>query len=156
MAAALTVGDVAERSGVAVSAIHFYERQGLVQSWRTEGNQRRYERDVLRRLAIIKVAQEVGIPLSAVRNAFDSLPRKGAPSRRDWERISKAWAGDLDRRIQLLQNLRREFGSCIGCGCLSLDRCNVLNPEDRLASEGPGPARLAPRQPGRARRRPSP
>ncbi len=141
-ASAWTVGDVAARSGVAVSAIHFYERKGLIHSWRTPGNQRRYERDVLRRLGIIRIALEVGIKLEAVRKAFDSLPPKGVATRRDWERISKTWAADLDRRITLMQNLRRDLGTCIGCGCLSLDRCRVLNPDDRLGTKGPGPVRL--------------
>ena len=142
---AWTVGDVAARSGVAVSAIHFYERKGLIHSWRTPGNQRRYDRDVLRRLGIIRIALEVGIKLEAVRKAFDSLPSNGNATRRDWQRISKAWAADLDHRITLMQNLRRDLGTCIGCGCLSLDRCRVLNPDDRLGARGPGAVRLSTR-----------
>ena len=139
-----TVGELARRSGIAVSALHFYERKGLIASTRTAGNQRRYAKDVLRRVSIIKIAQEVGVPLAEVAAHFRKLPQKAHTSRRDWERISMSWAGDLDRRIGTLQKLRSNLSDCIGCGCLSLDRCSLLNPADALAREGPGPVRLKP------------
>jgi MerR family redox-sensitive transcriptional activator SoxR len=139
-----TVGELAGRSGLAVSAIHFYERKGLIASQRTAGNQRRYDKDVLRRLSIIRIAREVGIPLSEVAHAFGSLPKPGHTSRRDWQQLSRHWAADLDSRIATLHKLRANLSDCIGCGCLSLDRCGLLNPDDALACEGPGPARLKP------------
>jgi len=137
-----TVGELARRSGIAVSAIHFYERKGLIVSTRTAGNQRRYTKDMLRRISIIKIAQDVGVPLAEVAAHFHKLPATGHTARRDWERISRLWAGDLDRRIATLQKLRSNLSDCIGCGCLSLNRCRLLNPADRLADEGPGPVRL--------------
>jgi MerR family redox-sensitive transcriptional activator SoxR len=141
-----TVGELSRRSGTSISAIHFYERKGLIASRRTTGNQRRYEKDVLRRISIIRIAQEVGSPLAEVAHHFGSLTKGGNKgghaTRRDWERISKLWANDLDRRIATLQKLRANLGDCIGCGCLSLDRCNLLNPDDRLSSKGTGPVRL--------------
>ncbi len=138
----LAVGELARRSGVRVSAIHFYERKGLIASVRTAGNQRRYERDTLRRVAIIRMAQQVGIPLAEVVHLFAALPEAAKTTRRDWQKISKRWADDLDRRIALLRDLRANLGDCIGCGCLSLSRCNLLNPHDQLATKGPGPHRL--------------
>ncbi|MGI5122118.1 redox-sensitive transcriptional activator SoxR [Marinactinospora thermotolerans] len=138
----LSVGQVAERSGVAVSALHFYERQGLISSRRTAGNQRRYHRDVLRRLAFIRVSQRVGIPLSRIRAALATLPEGRTPTREDWARLSQAWRGDLDARILQLQRLRDDLTDCIGCGCLSLEHCVLSNPYDVLGSEGPGPRRL--------------
>jgi MerR family redox-sensitive transcriptional activator SoxR len=142
MAKELTVGQVAARSGVAVSALHFYEAKRLIQSHRTGGNQRRYGGDVLRRVAIIKVAQEVGISLAEIRAALASLPDGRTPNRDDWNALSQGWAADLDRRILQLQKLRDGLTDCIGCGCLSIDRCKLRNPGDRLAEEGPGPRRL--------------
>jgi len=142
MAKELTVGDVARRSGVAVSALHFYEAKGLIASHRTAGNQRRYRQDVLRRVAIIKVAQEVGIPLADVGRLLARLPADHIPNRQDWAEISKLWASDLDRRIKQLKRLRNGIAGCIGCGCLSLDQCQLFNRHDRLAAEGPGPRRL--------------
>lgn len=142
MAGELTVGAVARRVGVAVSAVHFYERRGLIRSVRSGGNQRRYDRDVLRRLALIKVAQELGIPLAEVAAVFAGLPDERTPTRRDWEAISRRWADDLDRRIALLQRLRRDLAGCIGCGCLSLDRCAIFNGDDILAASGRGAVRL--------------
>jgi MerR family redox-sensitive transcriptional activator SoxR len=139
-----TVGELARRSGIAVSAIHFYERKGLIFSTRTAGNQRRYVKDMLRRLSIIKIAQEVGIPLAEVATHFHRLPRRIPTSRRDWDGISRLWAADLDRRIATLERLRANLSDCIGCGCLSLDRCRLLNPADTLARDGPGPVRLKP------------
>ena len=142
MAKELTVGEVATRSGVAVSALHFYETKGLIASHRTAGNQRRYRQDVLRRVAIIKVAQELGIPLAEVGEVLGALPQDHIPNRTDWTEISQRWAGDLDQRIARLKKLRNGLNHCIGCGCLSLDRCQLFNRHDRLAAEGPGPRRL--------------
>jgi MerR family redox-sensitive transcriptional activator SoxR len=138
----LTVGQVAARSGVAISALHFYETKGLIESHRTGGNQRRYGGDVLRRVAIIKVAQEVGISLAEIGEALASLPNGRTPNRNDWNTLSRKWAADLDRRILQLQKLRDGLTDCIGCGCLSIDRCKLRNPGDMLAQEGPGPHRL--------------
>jgi MerR family redox-sensitive transcriptional activator SoxR len=138
----LTVGQLAERSGVAVSALHFYERQQLISSRRTAGNQRRYRRDMLRRVAMIRIAQRVGIPLAEVRAALAELPEGRTPNRADWERLSGRWHDELDERIRRLQQLRDQFTDCIGCGCLSIDRCRLANPNDLLAERGPGPRRL--------------
>lgn len=139
---ALTVGQLSARSGVAVSALHFYEAEGLISSRRTPGNQRRYSRDVLRRVAFIRASQRVGIPLRAIRAALDQLDDNRTPSRRDWTRLSAAWRDDLDDRIGQLQRLRDRLTGCIGCGCLSLDRCALANPDDVLGQEGPGPRNL--------------
>ena len=138
----LTVGQLAARSGVAVSALHFYEREGLIASRRTSGNQRRYHRDTLRRVALIRVAQRVGIPLAEVRAALGELPDGRTPNREDWQHLSQRWQGELDERIHHLQQLRDEFSECIGCGCLSIDRCILANPYDELGRQGPGPRRL--------------
>lgn len=138
----LSVGEVAERSGVPISALHFYEKEGLITSRRTSGNQRRFRREVLRRLAFIRIAQRVGIPLAEVRAALDALPNGRNPTRADWEDLSARWRGELDDRIRRLQQLRDEFTGCIGCGCLSIDRCAMANPGDELGAQGPGPRRL--------------
>lgn len=138
----LTVGEVAARSGVAVSTLHFYERQGLLHSRRSPGNQRRYSRDVLRRVAFIRIAQRVGIPLGEVGAALDALPDHRTPTAADWRRLSKRWQAELDERIHRLQQLRDDFDACVGCGCLSLASCQLANPQDRLARQGPGPRRL--------------
>jgi MerR family redox-sensitive transcriptional activator SoxR len=138
----LTVGQLSERSGVAVSALHFYERQHLIASRRTSGNQRRYRRDALRRVALIRVAQRVGIPLAEVRAALAELPDNRTPNRADWERLSQNWHDELEERIRNLEQLRDDFTNCIGCGCLSLDKCRMTNPQDSLAEHGPGPRRL--------------
>jgi len=138
----LTVGQVAMRAGVAVSTLHFYEARGLIRSHRTAGNQRRYGRDVLRRVAIIRVAQDVGIPLAEIAATLNSLPEGRTPTREDWNRLSTAWRDQLDRRISQLKKLRDGLSDCIGCGCMSIDRCPLRNREDRLAKEGPGPRRL--------------
>lgn len=140
--AELTVGEVAARSGVSVSALHFYERQHLITSRRTAGNQRRYRRDVLRRVALIRVAQRVGIPLADIREALDGLPGGRTPTRLDWEMLSQRWQAELDERIRRLRQLRDAFADCIGCGCLSIDRCALANPCDELGGFGPGPRRL--------------
>lgn len=138
----LTVGQVAQRSGIAISALHFYEREGLIRSRRTAGNQRRYSRDTLRRVAFIRVSQRVGIPLRRIREALDELPQERTPTRADWERLSNQWRSELDGRIEQLQMLRDDLTGCIGCGCLSLDVCVLFNPEDRLGGEGQGPRRI--------------
>ncbi|HZC27776.1 MAG TPA: redox-sensitive transcriptional activator SoxR [Actinopolymorphaceae bacterium] len=138
----LTVGELAARSGVAVSALHFYERQGLITSRRTSGNQRRYPRDTLRRVAFVRIAQRVGIPLAEIGAALALLPDNRTPTRRDWQRVSQSWRADLEERIHRLQQLRDVFSDCIGCGCLSIDRCPLANPYDTLGRQGPGPRRL--------------
>ncbi|MDF2817542.1 MAG: MerR family transcriptional regulator [Stenotrophomonas rhizophila] len=137
----LSVGDVARRSGVAVSALHFYERKGLIRSLRTAGNQRRFSRDVLRRLAVIRVAQRVGMPLEAVANAFAALPENKTPTRAEWAKMSALWRGELDQRIEELLLLRDQLTDCIGCGCLSLKRCRLANPGDALGEQGDGAQR---------------
>ncbi|PSL05175.1 MerR family redox-sensitive transcriptional activator SoxR [Haloactinopolyspora alba] len=137
--AELTVGEMARRSGVAVSALHFYERQGLIESRRTSGNQRRYKRAMLRRVALIRVAQRVGIPLSEIASAMDNLPNGRTPTREDWEQLSMRWRDELDERIKRLQQLRDDFTDCIGCGCLSLTCCALANTHDQLGEHGPGP-----------------
>ncbi|GAB4561875.1 MAG: redox-sensitive transcriptional activator SoxR [Rhizobacter sp.] len=138
----LSVGEVARRSGVPVSTLHFYEAQGLISSSRTAGNQRRYPREVLRRVAFIRVAQRVGIALADIGVALQALPAGAAPGRADWSRLSAAWRADLDQRIDQLKKLRDTLDDCIGCGCLSIDRCRLRNPLDTLAALGPGPHRL--------------
>jgi MerR family redox-sensitive transcriptional activator SoxR len=140
--AELTVGQLSARSGVAVSALHFYEAQGLISSRRTAGNQRRYDRDMLRRVAFIRVSQRVGMPLSRIREALTMLPAERTPTRQDWARLSASWRTDLDARIDQLQRLRNDLTECIGCGCLSLQRCRLSNPGDVVGAEGPGPRRF--------------
>lgn len=140
----LTVGDVAQRSGVSVSALHFYERKGLIHSTRTSGNQRRFPREVLRRIAVIKVAQRVGIPLSEIREALSALPDDCVPTRRDWATLAERWHDDLSARIDRLTRLRDQLNGCIGCGCLSTRECPLRNPDDVLAQEGSGPRLLDP------------
>jgi len=135
----LSVGEVAQRSGVAVSALHFYERKGLIRSLRTAGNQRRFGRDVLRRLAVIRVAQRVGMPLEAIATALAALPEGRTPTKADWARMSARWQAELDERIRMLGLLRDQLDGCIGCGCLSLKRCRLANPGDLLAEQGDGP-----------------
>ena len=138
----LTVGQLSARSGVAVSALHFYEAERLISSRRTAGNQRRYPRDVLRRVAFIRASQRVGMPLRTIKEALDQLDDDRTPTGADWARLSAAWRDDLDDRIGQLQRLRDRLSSCIGCGCLSLDRCALANPDDVLGREGPGPRNL--------------
>ncbi len=140
----LSVGEVARRSGVAVSAIHFYQAEGLISGWRTASNHRRYPRGVLRRIAIIKVAQRAGITLKEIGEAFAALPRDAVPSAQDWARLSARWKRDLDERIDRLTRLRDQISGCIGCGCLSLTDCPLRNPADVLAEDGPGPRILDP------------
>lgn len=140
----LSAGQVAARSAVAVSTIHFYEAKGLIRGWRSSGNQRRYGRDVLRRVAVIKVAQRLGLPLATIRKAMDSLPGGRTPTAADWKRLSAAWRTDLERRIATLKKLSRELDSCIGCGCLSLKICRLRNAWDHLSEDGSGPLLLQP------------
>ncbi|KAA0676838.1 redox-sensitive transcriptional activator SoxR [Azospirillum brasilense] len=142
----LSVGEVAERSGVAVSTIHFYESKGLITSWRSSGNQRRFPRDVLRRIAVIKVAQRLGVPLATIAQALKTLPDGRTPTAEDWKRLSAAWKADLDERIAVLTKLRDGLEGCIGCGCLSLGECPLRNPWDELSEDGPGPRLLDPRR----------
>ena len=123
---------------MAVSALRFYEAEGLIASRRTPGNQRRYPREVLRRIAFIKASQGVGISLVRIRGALDQLPEGRTPTRQDWERLSAAWRDDLDDRITRLQHLRDRLTGCIGCGCLSLKLCRIMNPDDILGRQGPG------------------
>jgi MerR family transcriptional regulator, redox-sensitive transcriptional activator SoxR len=140
----LSVGEVAARSGIAVSAIHFYEAKGLIRSRRNQGNQRRYPRGILRRVAVIKVAQRIGIPLATIQEALATLPDGHIPTAADWRRLSAAWKRGLDDRIERLLRLRDSLSGCIGCGCLSMKACPLRNPGDRLAGEGVGPRLLDP------------
>ncbi|AWS41799.1 MULTISPECIES: redox-sensitive transcriptional activator SoxR [Streptosporangium] len=134
----ITVGQLSERSGVAVSALRFYESKGLIRSRRTAGNQRRFSRDTLRRIAFIRVSQRVGIPLKVIQDALSALPGERTPTREDWARLSARWQGELDDRIKQLERLRHGLTECIACGCLSLDRCALSNPDDVAAARGPG------------------
>lgn len=134
----LTIGQVAARSGAATSALRYYESIGLISSIRTSGGQRRYARDVLRRVAVVRAGQRVGLPLSDIRAAFADLPSEAAPTVRDWARISRSWRAHLNRRISELELVRDELDACIGCGCLSLRRCALYNPHDDAAAAGPG------------------
>lgn len=140
----LTVGEIAHRSGIAVSALHFYEAKGLIHSFRNQGNQRRYPREVLRRVAIIKVAQRLGIPLAGIREALAALPESRTPTAADWKRLSARWKADLNDRIARLTQLRDQLDGCIGCGCLSMKACPLRNPWDELGAQGPGPRLLDP------------
>ncbi|MDX6742470.1 redox-sensitive transcriptional activator SoxR [Actinocorallia sp. A-T 12471] len=137
----LTVGEASRRSGVPVSALHFYEREGLITAERTAGNQRRYHRTTLRRLAFIRTSQRLGVSLSEIREALDSLPSGRTPTPEDWSALSAGWRERLDARIAALVALRDTLDDCIGCGCLSLASCALNNPEDVLAAHGPGPVR---------------
>lgn len=138
----LSVGEVSARTGVAVSALHYYEQLGLITSTRTSGNQRRYARHMLRRISLLVVAKRLGIPLADVQDLFVTLPLDAAPSVRDWRRVSKGWQAQLEQRRRELEHLQRELTGCIGCGCLSMKACRLLNPDDALAQEGPGPRRI--------------
>jgi MerR family redox-sensitive transcriptional activator SoxR len=134
----LTIGELARRSGVAQSALRFYEDRGLIRARRTDGNQRRYERAMLRRIAFVQAGKAAGIPLRRIHAALQTLPESRIPTRRDWERLSKRWREDLDARIATLEALRGRLDTCIGCGCLSIDKCELLNPEDEAAALGTG------------------
>ena len=135
----LTIGEVARRSGVASSALRFYEERGLIRSERAGSGHRRYPRPVLRRIAFIVFAQRLGLTLAEIRVELDKLPPDRAPDKRDWARISETWNGRIDERIAELERLKQGLTDCIGCGCLSLERCALANPEDRAARLGPGP-----------------
>lgn len=139
MTTTLTIGEVARRSGVAASALRFYEQRGLIESERAGSGHRRYPRPVLRRVAFIVFAQRVGLTLDEIRAELDKLPGGRVPNRRDWSRLSAAWTARIDERIAELERLKDGLTECIGCGCLSLARCKLANPDDRAAGAGPGP-----------------
>ncbi|WP_394246389.1 redox-sensitive transcriptional activator SoxR [Vibrio profundi] len=132
------VGEVAKRAGVKVSALHFYEQKGLISSWRNQGNQRRYHRSVLRRVAVIKAAQQVGLSLEEIAQALAHLPKHQAPNKTEWEEMATSWHALLDDKIHRLQSLQNDLGGCIGCGCLSLDNCALRNPQDVIGEEHQG------------------
>jgi MerR family redox-sensitive transcriptional activator SoxR len=134
----LTIGELSARSGVSPSALRFYERKGLIAAERSHGNQRRYPRVTLRRVALVQAGKTAGIPLERIRAALDELPADRPPTKRDWERLSRRWRAELDERITTLEGIRDRLTGCIGCGCLSLRRCGLLNPGDEAAERGPG------------------
>ena len=138
----LSVGELAVRSGVAVSALHYYEARGLIRAGRSSGNQRRYERATLRRVAFIRAAQQLGIGLAEIAAALEQLPQQRTPTKADWARLSAAWRSRLEARIVALQALRDRLDGCIGCGCLSLRFCRLVNPDDAAGARGPGPRYL--------------
>lgn len=138
----LTIGEVAQRSGLPVSTLHFWEAKGLIRSVRSEGNQRRFARAELRRIAVIKIGQHAGVSLAEIREMLGTLPADRAVSAKNWATLSKRWKSSLDDRIARLTALRNQLGECIGCGCLSLNKCWLRNPYDELAEEGPGPRLL--------------
>ena len=138
MARELTIGELAARSGVAASALRFYERRGLIESTRTDGNQRRYAAVTLRRVALVQAGKTAGISLERIRVALDTLPAGRSPTKRDWERLSRSWGEELDHRITTLEAIRGRLTSCIGCGCLSLKTCGLFNPGDQAAELGAG------------------
>jgi MerR family transcriptional regulator, redox-sensitive transcriptional activator SoxR len=150
----LSIGELAARSGVAPSALRYYERLGLIRAQRTGGNQRRYETGQLRRVAFVRIAAQIGLSLDEIRQAMESLPDSRTPTKADWERLSRRWRQRLDEQIGLLERLRDNLTGCIGCGCLSLKSCTLYNPGDALATEGAGPRRLLaappPHPPGRS------
>ena len=135
----LTIGELAHRSGVAQSALRFYEDKGLIHSTRTSGNQRRYSRAELRRVSFIRIAQQVGLSLDEIAAALASLPENRTPTKADWERLSRTWQTRLDEQIALIERLRDRLAGCIGCGCLSLRNCALSNPQDEYGAQGPGP-----------------
>ncbi|MGP5220626.1 redox-sensitive transcriptional activator SoxR [Arthrobacter rhombi] len=134
----ISVGQLSARSGVAISALHFYERKGLIYSRRSSGNQRRYPRSTLRRVAVIRAAQRAGIPLASVLEVFEQLPQEGVPDQSDWQHLSEAWREEIDARITMLEHLRDRLDGCIGCGCLSLSTCGFVNAEDHLGTATTG------------------
>src|SRR6476469_7729574 len=140
----LTIGEVSDRSGVAPSALRYYESQHLIGSTRTTGNQRRYERATLRRVAFIRSAQRVGLSLEEITEALSTLPGGRTPTRADWARLSKQWRSRIDDQIERLERLRDKLDGCVGCGCLSLQRCTLQNPQDYVSARGPGAAYLEP------------
>ncbi|MEM7564414.1 MAG: redox-sensitive transcriptional activator SoxR [Pseudomonadota bacterium] len=138
----LTIGEAARRTGVATSTLRFYESRGLIESIRVSGNHRRYHRATLRKVSIIRVAQTLGLSLNEISNAFDSLPDQRTPTRADWVKLSRIWGKQLDQRIAALEDLRDKLGGCIGCGCLSMQRCSLYNAGDTASSLGTGPQYL--------------
>lgn len=140
----LTIGQLAERSGVATSAIRFYESKGLIASERTTGNQRRYAQSTLRRVAFVRTAQRIGLSLEEIGEALATLPGNRTPTKADWHRLSKTWRPRLDEQIRRIELLRERLDGCIGCGCLSMRSCMLINPGDELATQGPGAVRLEP------------
>ncbi len=144
----LTIGAISERTGVAASALRFYEAEGLIRSTRSGGGQRRYSRDTIRRVSFIRVAKEVGLTLDEIRDALSSLPEHRTPTKSDWERLSAAWRPRIDHQIAMLERLRDRLTGCIGCGCLSLKLCQLYNPGDELAERGPGPHHILDDLPG--------
>ena len=138
MARELTIGELSARSGVSQSALRFYERKGLIAADRSNGNQRRYPPVALRRVALVQAGRAAGIPLERIRAALDTLPADRSPTKRDWERLSRNWRRELDERIATLEGIRGRLTGCIGCGCLSMRRCALLNPHDEAAARGPG------------------
>jgi MerR family transcriptional regulator, redox-sensitive transcriptional activator SoxR len=135
----LTIGEISTRTGVTTSALRFYEAEGLIQSSRSDGGQRRLGRDTIRRVSFIRVAQQVGLSLDEIRGALHSLPGNRTPNQKDWQRLANSWRPRLDSRIAMLERLRDRLGGCIGCGCLSLGLCKLVNPDDRAGRRGPGP-----------------
>lgn len=135
----LTIGELSERSGVPHSALRFYETEGLLRSTRSDGGQRRYHRDALRRVGFVRVAQEVGLSLAEIREALSSLPDDHAPTEKDWQRLATSWQPRIDHQIRVLERLRDRLAGCIGCGCLSLKLCRIVNADDEAAERGPGP-----------------
>ncbi len=140
----LPIGEVAARSGVSVATVRFYEERGLITSVRTAGNQRRFERHVLRRIAVVRAGQRFGLGLSEIGEALATLPHDRPPTKRDWERMSRGWHETLTARIEAMERVRDGLSSCIGCGCLSLRSCPVYNHDDELGAQGPGPRRWPP------------
>jgi MerR family transcriptional regulator, redox-sensitive transcriptional activator SoxR len=143
-AAHLTIGELAERSGVSTSALRYYEAQGLIHAERTAGNQRRYRRATLRRVAFVRSAQRVGLTLEEISEALSTLPEGRTPTKADWSRLSQGWRPRIDAQIERLERLREKLDGCIGCGCLSLRTCALSNPDDVVASRGPGAVYLEP------------
>ena len=139
MTAQIPIGALAERTGVAPSALRFYEAEGLIHATRSDGGQRRYARETIRRVSFIRVAQQVGLSLEEIRTALASLPENRTPNEKDWERLSKSWRPRIDYQIRMLERMRDRLDGCIGCGCLSLRRCKLLNPDDKVAQRGAGP-----------------
>jgi MerR family redox-sensitive transcriptional activator SoxR len=135
----LTIGAISERTGVSSSALRFYEAEGLVHAVRSSGGQRRYHRDMIRRVSFIRIAQELGLTLAEIREALASLPDNRTPTQRDWHRLATSWGPRLDEQIAMLQRLRDRLEGCIGCGCLSLQACRIVNPADAVGERGPGP-----------------
>lgn len=138
----LSIGEVSHRTGAATSALRFYEEQGLIHSERNSGGQRRFHREVIRRVSFIRAAQQVGLTLSEIHEFMSTLPEKRTPNREDWNRVAASWTPRIDEQIHLLERLKDRVAGCIGCGCLSLDVCPMFNPRDELSNEGPGPRLL--------------